>query len=104
MSTNPSFVFSYLPATSKPTIIAPSTASPSLYDQTTTFLQSARKAFTTPKLTAERNQIAILHQTKQHLEEHAEFKAKAGMSVGAKEMEQMKVVEKALALLEGAQR
>ena len=102
MSTNPSFVFSYLPATPKNTIVPPTAASPSLYEQTTAFLLSARKAFTTPKLTAEQDQIAILQQTRQHLERHAEFKAKVGMGVDAAEMEQRKIVGKALAEIEGA--
>ena len=103
MTTNPSFVFSYLPSPAKPSAVT-STASASLYDQTATFLQSARRAFTAPRLTAEQSRVALLQQTKQHLEEYASFKAKAGLSSEAAEVEQVKVVQRELAALEGGRK
>lgn len=100
MSTNPSFVFSYLPSAPKATTTAP-TAEPSFYEQTTSFLQAARRAFANPKLTTQQQEIAILQQAKQHLEEDVAFKAKAGVSVGVAEKQQMMAVTNALSSLDG---
>ena len=94
MANNPSFVFSYLPST-KPAVT--NAVSPSVYDQSSSFFQSARKALTAPKLTAEQDQLDTLERTKQHLEEYAVVKVKAGMSVSRAEMAQMRSVETALA-------
>ncbi|KAL9131403.1 MAG: hypothetical protein Q9217_000671 [Psora testacea] len=85
MSTNPTFVFSYLPAAQKPT--TSDIASPSLYDQTYAFLSSARKAFTNPKLTIEEDRIATLQQVKAGLQEDVAMKKKAGMGVGEVDMQ-----------------
>ena len=97
MSANPSFVFTYLPAPVKPAALNDNTTQqPTLYDQSAAFLQSARKAFLAPRLTAEESQIATLDQTRVHLSEHAALKAKAGMSSGEPEVDQIRTVEKAL--------
>ncbi|KAG8531449.1 uncharacterized protein KY384_003078 [Bacidia gigantensis] len=94
MSANPSFVFTYLPSAAKPAV---TDASSSLYDQSTAFFQSARKAFISPRLTAEQQQIATLETTKQHLEEYAAVKSKTGMGVSAAEKAQLRSVDSALA-------
>ena len=97
MAGNPSFVFSYLPTTAKNTVTSTTN---SAYDQTSNFFRSARKAFTNPRLSAEQDQLQTLQRTKQHLEDHAALKTKAGMSIGSAEKDQLKAVEKALAGLQ----
>ena len=94
MAGTPSFVFSYLPSSAKTTVTNSAT---SISEQTSSFFDYARKAFNTPRLTADQDQLLTLQKTKQHLEEHATLKARAGMSISSSEKAQLRTVDQALA-------
>ena len=99
MSAPPNFVFSYLPAAIKPAALNEDKTTPTIYDQSTAFLQSARNAFVTPKLTPEQSHIATLEQTRAQMQQHAILKAKAGMGNDDAERDQIRTVERAIAEL-----
>ena len=98
MSAAPTFVFTYLPSAAKTTATPNTTGTtvPSLYDQTTAFLTSARKAFANPKLTAQQDRIATLQHVKAGLEADMAMKKRAGMGVSEGESERVRMVERAL--------
>ena len=99
MSAPPDFVFTYLPAAAKPAPLNEDKTTPTFHDQSAAFLQSARNAFVAPKLTPEESQIATLEQTKAHMQQHADLKAKAGMGSDDAERDQVRTVERAIAEL-----
>ena len=101
MSAPPNFVFAYLPAAIKPAALnEDNKTTPTFYDQSTAFLQSARNAFVTPKLTPTESQIATLEQTRAQMQQHAVLKGKAGMgNDNQAERDQIRTVERAIAEL-----
>lgn len=96
MSAPPNFVFTYLPAAIKPAALNEDKSTPTFYDQSAAFLQSARNAVVTPKPTPVESQIATLEQTRVHMQQHAVLKAKAGMGNDNAERDQIRTVERAI--------